>query len=207
MKHDHVGEIGSASFQHAGRRLVAVDLAVTFVGEDEEAEAPRELRKSLEIGAVGNGALRVRRRCDVAGDRARQQRLVERVEIGQEPALARRRQIDRLAICRERAGGVGGIERIWNEDAGLPARRVTQRFAAIAARNRPSRVPLSTSTSFSGSTDACELVAAAEPVGDRAAKRFDAFVGGIATEVGEMRIERRADEVRESGAAARRPRD
>ena len=80
--------------------------------------------------------------------------------------------------------------------AGLPARRDTQRLAAIAARNKPSRVPLSTSTSLSGSTGAREFVAAVEPGRDRVAERLDAFVGRIAAEVGEMRGQHRADEGR-----------
>src|ERR1019366_2494908 len=36
-------------------------------------------------------------------------------------------------------------------------RRATQRLAAMAARNRPARVPLSTSTSLSGSTGRASL--------------------------------------------------
>ena len=52
-------------------------------------------------------------------DGARQQRIVERIEIGQEAALARCRQIDRLAFGGERAGGIGRVERIWNEHGRL----------------------------------------------------------------------------------------
>ena len=196
MKDDHVGEIGSAGLQHSGRRLVAIDLAITFVGEDEEAKTSREICKPLEIGAVGNGALGVRGRCYVAGDRTRQQRLIESIEIGQEPALARRRQIDRLAICRECAGGVGGIKRIWNEDS-RPARATRDpAFCSDRCKEQALACAVEHQHFIFGIDRACELVAAAEPVGDRAAKRFDAFVGGIATEVGEMRVKRRADEVR-----------
>ena len=88
MEHHDVGEVGPRGFQHAGRRVLAVDLAIAFVGEHQEAEAARKPGELVEIGAAGDGALRVRRRGDVEGDRARQQRVVERVEIGQEP-LAR----------------------------------------------------------------------------------------------------------------------
>ena len=124
MEHHDVGEIRPGSFQHAGRRVLAVDLAIAFVGEHQEAETAGEACELLQIGAIGDRTLRVRGRGEIEGDRARQQRVVERVEIGQEAAFARRRQIDRLAIGRERAGGIGRIERIWNQH---------RRFAGAAA--------------------------------------------------------------------------
>ena len=119
MKYDRVGEVGPGGFQHAGRRMLAVNLAIAFVGEDQEAEAAGEAGKLVEIGAIRHCPLRVRRRGEVKGDGAREQRLVERGEIGQEGGLARRRQIDRLAIGGERRRAIGGIKRIGNEHRGL----------------------------------------------------------------------------------------
>jgi hypothetical protein len=66
----------------------------------------------------------------------------------------------------DRTGGVSGIERIRNEDRRRPWRGFTQFFAASAARKRPSRVPLSTSTSVRRIERALQLEAAAEPVRD-----------------------------------------
>ena len=123
MEDDDVGEVAARRFQHAGRRVLAVDLAIAFVGEHQEAEAAREPGEPLEIGAVGDRALRIRRRGEIERDGAREQRLVERVEIGQEAALARRRQIDRLAVGGERAGRIGGVERIGDQDRGLAGAR------------------------------------------------------------------------------------
>ena len=88
MKHDDVGEIRPGRFQHAGRRVVAVDLAVAFVGEDEEAVAARQRASRVEIGAVGDRALRVGGRGEIERDRAREQRVVSASRSGRKP-LAR----------------------------------------------------------------------------------------------------------------------
>src|SRR6185436_8008577 len=104
-----------------------------------------------------------------------------------------RRQINRFTIRGEGTGRIGGIKRIWNENGRFacatadPAfcgnRREEQAFArAVEHQHFVFRINW-----------ARKLEAPAEPHGDRAAKRFDAFVGGIATEIGEMRIKRRAD--------------
>ena len=118
-----VGEIGSGGFQHAGGLMLAVDLAIAFVGEHQKAEAAGKRDELVEIGAGRDGALWVRRRGEVEGDGARQQCVVERVEIGQEGARPRRRHIDRLAVGGERAGGIGGIERIGDQHRRLAGTR------------------------------------------------------------------------------------
>ena len=108
-----------------------------------------------------------RARRDRAGSRSR-------ASPADRPARSRRR---RRRPHRPHRTDWGSASRV------LPARGLTQRVAAMAARNRPSRVPLSTSTSLSGSTGARQLVAAAEPCGDGVAERFDALVGRVAAEV------------------------
>ena len=121
-----------------------------------------------------------------------------RVEIGQEAGLARRRQIDRLAFGGGGAGRIGGVERIGNEDRGLAgALRRRSGLAAMAPRNRPSRVPLSTMTSVSGSIGRLQAVAPVEPGGGGLAEAFGALVGRIAAEIVEMGLQHRADERRD----------
>jgi hypothetical protein len=139
--------------------------------------------------------LRVRRRGQIEGDGALQQRLVERAEIGQEAALARRRQIDRFAIGGERAGAIGGVERIGDQhrrhssaaaDKALGGERAEEQALARTVEHEH----------FGFRIDRLgEFVAAAEPGGDRLAERLDAFVGRIAAEFGKMRRQHRADEI------------
>ena len=109
--------------------------------------------------------------------------LVERVEIGQEAALARRRQIDRLAFGGERAGGIGRIERIWNQHRRLAG---AARHPALGG-DRCEKQTLARAVEhqhFAFRIDrARQLVAAAEPGGDRLAEWFDALVGRVAAEV------------------------
>lgn len=72
--------------------------------------------QAREIGAISHRALRIGRRCEIERDGARQQVVVQRVEIGQEAALPLRRQIDCLAAGRVGTGGIGGIEWIGEQD-------------------------------------------------------------------------------------------
>ena len=189
MEHHDVGEIGPGGFQHAGRCELAVNLAIAFVGEHQEAEAPGQGRKLVEINAIGNGALRIRRRRDVAGDRAREQRVVERVEIGQETTFARRRQIDRLAVGGERAGGIGRVKRIGDQHRRL-ASATRDPTPGGNGREEQALARAVEHQHFAFRIDRPrELVAAAEPGCDRAAERLDAFVGRVAAEIREMRSE------------------
>ena len=59
VEHHDVGEIRPGRFQHAGRRVLAVDLAVAFVGKHQEAETARQRREPVEISAIGDRALRI----------------------------------------------------------------------------------------------------------------------------------------------------
>ena len=148
---------------------------------------------------VGDRALRVRRRGEVERDGAGEQ-VVGRARRGRAGSRSRRvaGRVDRLAVGGDRAGRIGGIERIGDQDRGpAGARPLTQRAAAMAARNRPSRVPLRTRTSVAGSSGARQPVAPAEPVGDGAAEALGALVGRIAAEIVEMRGEHRPDEGRD----------
>ena len=105
VEHDDVGEVGAGRFQHAGGRVLAVDLAVAFVGEHQEAVAARERGEPCrDRRASATAPCGFDGEAMIEGDGAREQRVVERVEIGQEAGRARRRQIDRLAIGRQRAG-------------------------------------------------------------------------------------------------------
>jgi len=115
LEFDHVGEIGTRRFEHARGRAPGVDFGIAFVAEHQEAEPPGEGDHACEIREVGHRALRVGGRGDEESNRAREQLLGERVEIGKKAGSGGRRQIDRLAIRRHRARGIGSVEGIGNE--------------------------------------------------------------------------------------------
>ena len=129
-KIDDVGEVLAGVFEHAGRRVLPVDFRVALVGEDQEAIAARKRDQALEVGRVGDRALRVRRRGEIERNRAREQLGRQRVEIGQEAVLGGGVEIDRLAVGRDRTGRVDRIERIGDQHRG-----------ATGARGRPSVSP------------------------------------------------------------------
>ena len=122
MEHDDVLEIRTGGFEHAVRRVFAVNLAIAFVGENDETEAARQRGELFEIREIGDRALRIGRRGEIDRNRARQQLISKRIEIGQEAGGFGCRQIDRLAIGGDRAGGIGGINGLGISTAGLPAR-------------------------------------------------------------------------------------
>ena len=75
--HD-IGEapgFGEGRLERPGRRRVAIDLRIAFVGEQQKVVAPCERDGAREIVAVGDRALRVRRRAEIEGDGALEQRL------------------------------------------------------------------------------------------------------------------------------------
>ena len=59
LEHHHVGVIGRARFQHAGRRMLGVDFRVALVAEDEETKAAGKANQPREIGVVRHRPLRV----------------------------------------------------------------------------------------------------------------------------------------------------
>ena len=102
LERDHVGEVGPGAFQRAARRLPGVDFRIALVAQDHEAVAVGELLQPGEIVARGDRALRIGGRGDEDRHRARQRRLVERVEIGQE-SVGDAWSADRPARNRRRA--------------------------------------------------------------------------------------------------------
>ena len=118
----------------------------------------------------------------------------QRVEVGQE-AGRRASPADRPARSRRRPRRPHRRHRTdWAAASrGGRARPLTQRAAAIAARNRPSREPLSTSISVAGSSGRGRAKRRAEPVGGRAAERVGALVHRIAAEIADIRSQHRAD--------------
>ncbi len=199
MKHHRIGKARAGGFQHAGRLMFAVDLAVAFVGEHQEAVAARQCGQPLQVSARGDRALRIGRRGEIEGDGALQQRIVERVEIGQEGAGARRRQIDRLAAGGQGAGGIGGIKRIGDQHrrqstilAGAFADpafggdcREEQAFArAIEHQHVGVRIDRLR-----------KRVAPIQPACRGLAERLDSLVGRVAAEFIEMGGQHRPDEI------------
>jgi len=155
----------------------------------------RELRQIFEIGVARHRTLRIRGRSEVHRHRALEQSFVERVQIGQETVLARRRQIDRLAAGGECAGRIGRIERVGDQHGGLtgargdPARRGNGRKKQAFARAVEHE-------HFRFRIDgARQLEALAEPGGDRLAERLGALVRRITAEVGNVGGQHRRDEI------------
>ena len=193
VKDDDVFEIRRC-FQHARRRPVAVDLAVAFVAEDEKAEATRQGGEFFQIGAVGHRALRVRRRSEIAGDRAREQILAQRIEVGQKSGCRRGRQIYRFAVGGGGAGGVGGIKRIGNEHGRPAGTRLYPSLGGEGCKKEP----------LAGAVEhqhfACRVdrtlkhVAAIEPGGDRLAEGIEPPVHRIASEFFDVRGDHRRNE-------------
>ena len=86
MEDDDVGEIRRPPLRSMpGGGVVAVDFAIAFVGEHQEAEAARQRDQPGEIGAVGHRALRVRGRGEIERDRARQELSVSASRSGRKP--------------------------------------------------------------------------------------------------------------------------
>ena len=171
----------------------AVDLAITFVGENDEAEAARQPGELFQISEIGDRALRIRRRGEIDGDGARQQVVGERVEIGQEAGGLGRRQIDRLAIRRDRAGGIGRVERIGNQHRGLAGAR----RHIVLRRQRGEKQSFARAVEHQhfvhGIDRALEREARVEPKRDRFAERIEALVHRIAAEFVDMRGDHRPD--------------
>ena len=197
MEDDHIGEIVSRHFERAGRRVPGVDLAIALVGEDQETVAAGERAEPRQIGAIRHRALRIGRRGEIEGDRARQQRFAERVEIGQEAGPRRGGQIDRLAIGGGRAGRIGGIERIGNQDRGAAGARRDMTFGGEGGEKQSFARAVEHQDFRLGIDRPGQAKAPAEPAGGGAAERFGSLVGRIAAEIGQMGGEHRSDEERD----------
>ncbi len=78
----------------------------------------------------------------------------------------------------------------------MPLRGPTKRAAVIAAKNRPSRLPFSTSTSVSGSRARGRLKRVPIHARGGAAEWLDALGDRIAAEIGDVFGEDRPDEIR-----------
>ena len=178
------------------RRARAVDLAIALVGENQKAEAPRQRGELLEVSAIGDRALRVRRRGDIERDGARQQRLVERIEVRQEAGLARGRQIHRLAVGADRAGGISGVKRIGNKHRRPPMAGLDPILGG-ECREKQSLAGAAEHQHFVCRIDRSrQLIAAAEPSGDGNAEFIEALVRGIAAEFRDVSGHDRPDERR-----------
>ena len=181
-----------------GGALVAIDLAIAFVGEDQEAEAPRQRGQPEEISRGRRRrpadwtARRYRtRRCARAGRRSSASR------SGRKPVVARRRQIDRLAIGGDRAGRISGIERIGDEH-GRPAGARRHPVLGGERGEKQSFARAVEHQHFGRRIDrALERVAAAEPLRDGCAELVEALVGRIAAEFVDMGGDHRPDKRRD----------
>ena len=156
---------------------------------------PRHLGDAGQIGEVGDRALRVRRRGEIENDGAREQRLAERIEVGEEFRRPRGRQVDHVAIGRDRAGRIGGVERIGHEDRGLArtlrdealrGERAEKEALARAVEHQHLAVRI---------RRARQAIAPRRPLGRRFAEMRQAFVPRIAAEVLDVRRDDGRDEI------------
>ena len=112
--------------------------------------------------------------------------------------MPRRRQIDRLAIGGERAGAIGGIERIGDQHrrqgSGLAGAGSDPALGGDGGEEQAFARAVEHQHFVFGIDRPRQFVAAAEPVGDRAAERLDALVGRVAAEFVEMGGDLGADE-------------
>ena len=140
--------------------------------------------------------MRVRRRRQIEGDGAREQRRIDRVEIGQEAGFTRGRQIDRLAVGGGGAGRIGGVERIGNEDRGLAG---ALRHIALGGE-RAEEQALARAVQHDdfglGIDRPAEAVTPSEPGRGGLAEALGALVGRIAAEIVQMRLQHGSDERR-----------
>ena len=149
-----------------------------------------------EIGAIGDRALRVRGRGDEHRDRARKQLFGERVEVGKKARGRGGRQIDRLAVRCGRAGGIGGIEGIGNQH-GRAAASATDPARRSDGGEKQALARAVQHQDFMRRVDRPRQgKASAEPAGGGLAQRVDAFVHGVAAELGDMGRKNRAHERR-----------
>ena len=175
--------------------MPGVDFRVALVAEDEEAEAVGELLEPHKIVARGDRALRVGGRGDEHRDGTRQQRIVERIEIGQEPVGERGRQVDVLAAGGAGAGAIGGVERIRHQDR-RPALAIADMARggdggeeqAFAAAVEHQHLGLGIDRAGQGKP-------ARQPVRGRVAERLNALGQRIAAEIGDVLCQHRADEI------------
>jgi hypothetical protein len=72
--------------------------------------------KPREIVRARDRALRVGRGGEVEGDRARQELVGQRIEVGQEAGGGGGRQEYRIGVGRDRPGFIGAVERVGHQD-------------------------------------------------------------------------------------------
>ena len=107
-----------ADFQHAGRRVAAVDFRVAFVEGGDEIVPPGERDEPGQVFGVGRGALRIGRIAQIDQRRAAQHVLADAFEIGQEVVLRRGGDVDGLAAGHHRRTLVDVVGRIGHQDGG-----------------------------------------------------------------------------------------
>ncbi len=108
----------------------------------------------------------------------------------------RRRQIDGLAFGCERAGAVGGVERIGDQHRGFAGAWADPALGGDGGEEQALARAVEHEYFVFGVDRPCQFVAAAEPLGDGAAERVAALVGRVAAEFVEMGGEFGADERR-----------
>ena len=101
--------------QHAGRGGVAIDLRIALVREHQEVVLLRQRDQRRPARQIRHRPLRVRRRAIVDRRRSPQQILRQRREVGQEPRLRPRVDVDRLGPRRQRRHRVALVERVGQQ--------------------------------------------------------------------------------------------
>ena len=156
----------------------------------------RQGDEAAHIGRARDRTLRIGGRSEVEGDRARQQVFAQRVEVGQEARLRPRREVDRLAVGRDRAGRIDRIERIGDQHCGPASARLYKSLGGDRREEEPLARAAEHEHLACGIDFARQFVAAVEPRGRGGAEALGPLVGRIAAEIIQMRLQHRADEGR-----------
>jgi len=158
--------------------------------------APGETHQAREIGELGDRALRIRGRGDEESDGAREQLLGERVEIGKKTGGGGGRQVDRLAVGRYRARGVGGVERVGDEHRGPAAAPADETRGGDGGEKQSLARAVEHENFARGIDRPWQREAAPEPVGGGPAEVVEPLVHGVAAELVDMGREDGGDEGR-----------
>ncbi|MGY4599698.1 hypothetical protein ACVWXL_007444 [Bradyrhizobium sp. GM22.5] len=196
LERDHAGEIRASAFERAAGRFAGVDLRIALVAEDHEAVAVGELLQANEIIARGHRSLRVGGRGQIERHRARQRRLVDGVEIGQEAVLGGGRQVDRLASSGAGAGAIDRIERVRHQDRGLAGTRADIARSRDGGEEQPLAAAIEDENLALGIERSRQLETRRQPGARGQAERVGALVRGVTAEIGDVLGQYRADEIR-----------
>ena len=179
--------VRSATCRAETRRLVEPQLGVRLVGGEHEVEPPGELGEPLVELERRDRARRVVRVVDPEDGRPLEHRLLDRVEVGEEPVLLQQRHGHRLGVGEEGAALVDRVPGLGHDDRVLPG-------ADHDLREREDRLLRAERRDDLRRLVELDVEAAPDPGGDRLAELGQADRARIPRRLVDRRDERVADE-------------